>query len=113
MQVFHAGTALKDGGVVSSGGRVLTVTAVRSTLEAALQAANQGVATVGFPGAVYRRDIAHRAIAHLNQGRFVQKMAPNQQVFIICSIFHFQSPTGASAIRPVEWTSLLGTSWWR
>ncbi|KAI3366010.1 hypothetical protein L3Q82_009839 [Scortum barcoo] len=69
LQVFHAGTALKDGGVVSSGGRVLTVTAVRPSLEAALQAANQGVAAMGFPGAVYRRDIGHRAIAHLNQHR--------------------------------------------
>ncbi|XP_072245833.1 trifunctional purine biosynthetic protein adenosine-3 [Leuresthes tenuis] len=69
LQVFHAGTALKEGGVVSSGGRVLTVTAVRSSLEKALQAANQGVAAVGFPGAVYRRDIGHRAIAHLSQQR--------------------------------------------
>uniref|UniRef100_A0A3Q2QYK5 Trifunctional purine biosynthetic protein adenosine-3 n=1 Tax=Fundulus heteroclitus TaxID=8078 RepID=A0A3Q2QYK5_FUNHE len=70
LQVFHAGTALKDGGgVVSSGGRVLTVTAVRSTLEAALQAANRGVGAVGFPGAVYRRDIGHRAVAHLKQHR--------------------------------------------
>ncbi|CAN9498081.1 unnamed protein product [Ophioblennius macclurei] len=64
--VFHAGTALKDGCVVSSGGRVLTVTAVKPTLEAALEAANQGVAAVGFPGAVFRQDIGHRAIAHLN-----------------------------------------------
>nr|XP_057908498.1 trifunctional purine biosynthetic protein adenosine-3 isoform X1 [Doryrhamphus excisus]XP_057908499.1 trifunctional purine biosynthetic protein adenosine-3 isoform X2 [Doryrhamphus excisus] len=69
IQVFHAGTGLKDGQVVSSGGRVLTVTAVRPSLEAALQAANQGVAAVGFPGAVYRRDIGHRAIAHLKQRR--------------------------------------------
>ncbi|XP_041834967.1 trifunctional purine biosynthetic protein adenosine-3 isoform X2 [Melanotaenia boesemani] len=69
LQVFHAGTALKEGGVVSSGGRVLTVTAVRSSLETALQAANQGVAAVGFPGAVYRHDIGHRAIAHLNRHR--------------------------------------------
>lgn len=69
LQVFHAGTALKEGGVVSSGGRVLTVTAVRSSLEAALDSANKGVAAVGFPGAVYRRDIGHRAIAFLNQHR--------------------------------------------
>ncbi|CAL8307987.1 unnamed protein product [Merluccius merluccius] len=67
VQVFHAGTALKGGDVISSGGRVLTVTAVRPSLETALQAANQGVAVVGFPGAVYRRDIGHRAIAHLGQ----------------------------------------------
>ncbi|XP_023185101.1 trifunctional purine biosynthetic protein adenosine-3 isoform X1 [Xiphophorus maculatus] len=69
LQAFHAGTALKDDRVVSSGGRVLAVTAVRSSLEVALQAANQGVAAVGFPGAVYRRDIGHRAIAHQNQNR--------------------------------------------
>ncbi|XP_054649072.1 trifunctional purine biosynthetic protein adenosine-3 isoform X1 [Dunckerocampus dactyliophorus] len=69
IQVFHAGTGLKDGQVVSSGGRVLTVTAVRPSLQAALQAANHGVAAVGFPGAVYRRDIGHRAIAHLKQRR--------------------------------------------
>ncbi|KAF6737181.1 Trifunctional purine biosynthetic protein adenosine-3 [Oryzias melastigma] len=69
LQVFHAGTALKEGGVVSSGGRVLTVTAVRPTLEAALLAANQGVATIGFQGGVYRRDIGHRAIAHLKRRR--------------------------------------------
>ncbi|XP_061745528.1 trifunctional purine biosynthetic protein adenosine-3-like [Nerophis ophidion] len=69
IQVFHAGTGLKDGQVVSSGGRVLTVTAVRPSLESALQAANEGVAAVGFPGAVYRRDIGHRAISHLKQRR--------------------------------------------
>lgn len=69
LQVFHAGTALKEGTVVSSGGRVLTVTGVRSSLEGALEAANKGVAAVGFPGAVYRRDIGHRAIAYLDQRR--------------------------------------------
>lgn len=71
LQVFHAGTALKNGRVVSNGGRVLTVTAVRSSLETALQAANRGVAGVGFPGAVYRCDVGHRAVAYLNQRRCV------------------------------------------
>uniref|UniRef100_A0A3Q2D3C4 Phosphoribosylglycinamide formyltransferase n=1 Tax=Cyprinodon variegatus TaxID=28743 RepID=A0A3Q2D3C4_CYPVA len=103
LQVFHAGTALKDGGVVSSGGRVLTVTAVRSTLEAALQAANQGVATVGFPGAVYRRDIAHRAIAHLNQGSLSYKAsgvdiaAGNQLVEMIKPLAKSTSRPGCNA----------------
>ncbi|KAL1022372.1 hypothetical protein UPYG_G00025910 [Umbra pygmaea] len=69
LQVFHAATALKNGVVVSSGGRVLTITAMRPTLEAALHAANQGVADVGFPGAVFRCDIGHRAITHLTQQR--------------------------------------------
>lgn len=70
VQVFHAGTALKEGGgVITSGGRVLTVTAVRPTLESALQSANVGVAAIGFPDAVYRRDIGHRAIAYLTRTR--------------------------------------------
>ncbi|KAI5090165.1 trifunctional purine biosynthetic protein adenosine-3 [Silurus meridionalis] len=70
LQVYHAGTALKEGGgVVSSGGRVLTVTAVCPNLETALHSANEGVAAVGFPNAVYRRDIGHRAIAYLTRSR--------------------------------------------
>uniref|UniRef100_A0A8C1LXC7 Phosphoribosylglycinamide formyltransferase n=1 Tax=Cyprinus carpio TaxID=7962 RepID=A0A8C1LXC7_CYPCA len=70
IQVFHAGTELKEGGgVMTSGGRVLTVTAVRPTLESALRSANEGVAVISFPDAVYRRDIGHRAIAHLSRSR--------------------------------------------
>ncbi|XP_062865359.1 trifunctional purine biosynthetic protein adenosine-3 isoform X2 [Trichomycterus rosablanca] len=70
LQVFHAGTALTEaGGVTSNGGRVLTVTAVRPTLDDALRRANRGVGAVGFPGAVYRRDIGHRAIAYLRRSR--------------------------------------------
>lgn len=72
LQVFHAGTALKEGGgVVTSGGRVLTVTAVMPSLDSALHKANQGVAAVGFPDAAYRRDIGHRAIAYLTRSRCV------------------------------------------
>ncbi|XP_048124164.1 trifunctional purine biosynthetic protein adenosine-3 [Alosa alosa] len=70
LQVFHAGTALKEGGVVvTSGGRVLTVTAVMPSLDGALHKANQGVASVGFPDAAYRRDIGHRAITYLTRSR--------------------------------------------
>ncbi|NXR71332.1 PUR2 protein, partial [Pycnonotus jocosus] len=69
LEVFHAGTALKDGRVVTSGGRVLTVTAIKEDLPAALREANLGVAAIHFQGAIYRRDIAHRAIAFLRQSR--------------------------------------------
>lgn len=67
--MFHAGTALKDGKVVTSGGRVLTVTAVKEDLMTALQEANNGVAAIHFKGAIYRRDIGYRAIAFLRQSR--------------------------------------------
>ncbi|NXO86657.1 PUR2 protein, partial [Sitta europaea] len=69
LQVFHAGTALKDGRVVTSGGRVLTVTAISQDLPAALREANLGVAAIHFQGATYRRDIGYRAIAFLRQSR--------------------------------------------
>lgn len=61
--VFHAGTALKDGATVTSGGRVLAVTALGNTLRQAVDAAYAGVRAIGFDGAHYRTDIAHRAFA--------------------------------------------------
>ncbi|NXN89035.1 PUR2 protein, partial [Bombycilla garrulus] len=69
LEVFQAGTALKDGRVVTSGGRVLTVTAIKEDLPAALREANLGVAAIHFQGATFRRDIGHRAIAFLRQSR--------------------------------------------
>ncbi|XP_068274870.1 trifunctional purine biosynthetic protein adenosine-3 [Nyctibius grandis] len=69
LEVFHAGTSLKDGKVVTSGGRVLTVTAIKEDLMTALQEANKGVAAIHFKGAIYRKDIGYRAIAFLRQSR--------------------------------------------
>ena len=59
--VFHAGTALKDGQVVTSGGRVLAVTALGDTLQTAVSRAYEAASKIHFAGAHYRRDIAHRA----------------------------------------------------
>jgi phosphoribosylamine--glycine ligase len=58
--VFHAGTAIKGNRVVTSGGRVLSVTAWASSLEAARELAYQRVAKIHFAGSQYRRDIAVR-----------------------------------------------------
>ncbi|KAH0509102.1 Trifunctional purine biosynthetic protein adenosine-3 [Microtus ochrogaster] len=69
LQVFHAGTALKDGRVVTSGGRVLTVTAVQKNLESARDEARKGLAAIKFEGAVYRKDIGFRAVAFLQRPR--------------------------------------------
>lgn len=55
--VFHAGTAAKDGQVVTSGGRVLAVSAVGETLDAALEQAYAHLPNIQFEGAHYRRDI--------------------------------------------------------
>ena len=59
--VFHAGTALKDGGIVTSGGRVLSVTALGKDLREAVDKAYAGVRAISFDGAHYRTDIARRA----------------------------------------------------
>ncbi len=67
-KVFHAGTALKDGAVVSSGGRVLCVTALGETVSAAQQRAYEVVNRIRWSGAQYRHDIGYRAIAR-EQGR--------------------------------------------
>ncbi|MFZ0662854.1 MAG: phosphoribosylamine--glycine ligase [Acidobacteriaceae bacterium] len=60
--VFHAGTALMDKDVLTSGGRVLAVTATAETLQQALNRAYEGMARIHFEGMYYRRDIGHRAL---------------------------------------------------
>ncbi len=59
--VFHAGTALKEGKTVTSGGRVLAVTALGTDLKTAVGRAYEAVDKIRFEGAQYRKDIAHRA----------------------------------------------------
>ncbi len=60
--VFHAGTAEQDGEVVTSGGRVLCVTALGESVRKAQQLAYETLAPIHFDGAQFRRDIGHRAI---------------------------------------------------
>jgi phosphoribosylamine--glycine ligase len=60
--VFHAGTQLVDGQLVTSGGRVLTVTALGDSVRAAQRRAYEAVAQVRFAGQQYRTDIGHLAI---------------------------------------------------
>lgn len=65
--VFHAGTALRDGRLVTRGGRVLGVTALGADIPAAIAAAYAAVAAIRFDGMHFRRDIGHRATAHLGR----------------------------------------------
>ncbi len=60
--VFHAGTALVGGEILTSGGRVLAVTATADTLEDALKHAYDAMGKIHFDGMVYRRDIGGRAV---------------------------------------------------
>ncbi|RPD64812.1 aminoimidazole ribonucleotide synthetase [Lentinus tigrinus ALCF2SS1-6] len=60
---FHAGTSTVDGKTVTSGGRVLCVSAYAPTIREALDAAYAGVSSITFEGKIFRRDIAHRALS--------------------------------------------------
>ncbi len=67
VMVFHAGTAMKDGVLVSNGGRVLNVTARDKSLPAAIERAYAALPKVEFPGVHYRLDIGKKAFKHLKQ----------------------------------------------
>lgn len=60
--IFHSGTTVKDGTLVTSGGRVLAVTAIADTLQQACDRAYAAIGKIHFDGMYYRRDIAYRAL---------------------------------------------------
>lgn len=66
--VFHAGTKTNDGALVTSGGRVLAVTALGQNLKAAIERAYRGVDRIRFDGCHYRKDIGHKALARIQGG---------------------------------------------
>jgi phosphoribosylamine--glycine ligase len=61
--IFHAGTALRDGRLVTDGGRVLCVTALGDSIKLAQRRAYEIASAIRFEGVQYRRDIGFRAIA--------------------------------------------------
>lgn len=63
--VFHAGTAEKDGRIVTAGGRVLGVTALGNTVAAAIERAYQGVEKISWRGVQFRRDIGKKALGRI------------------------------------------------
>ena len=63
--VFHAGTAAKDGVIVTAGGRVLNIVAEAADIKSAVEKAYRGVDRVHFKDAFCRRDIAHRALERM------------------------------------------------
>ena len=67
VKVFHAGTTLKDGKAITSGGRVLCVTALGGTVAAAQQHAYEVVRQIRWNGAQYRTDIGYRAMVREQQ----------------------------------------------
>lgn len=62
-KIFQAGTALKDGKIVTSGGRVLCATALGATVREAQAKAYELASKISWDGMFYRHDIAYRAVA--------------------------------------------------
>jgi phosphoribosylamine--glycine ligase len=62
IQVFHAGTAWENGHYVTSGGRVLGVTALGGSIDKSIALAYEGVSKISWDGAYYRRDIGSKAL---------------------------------------------------
>ncbi len=62
VMVFHAGTAQQDGQIVTSGGRVLCVTALGESVKAAQAKAYEVAQKIAFDGVQYRKDIGYRAL---------------------------------------------------
>lgn len=65
VQLFHAGTELRDGQIVAVGGRALTIAATGSDISAARDAAYAAVAALDWPDGYYRRDIGLRALSRV------------------------------------------------
>jgi len=61
VEVYHAATAMKDGRLVTAGGRVLTVVGRGATFDAAIERAYAGVSRISFDRMQYRRDIGQKA----------------------------------------------------
>lgn len=69
VMVFHAGTTLTDGVVVTNGGRVLNVTAIGETIEDAIRKAYVAAGKIHFEGAHYRKDIGAKALRRITATR--------------------------------------------
>jgi phosphoribosylamine--glycine ligase len=63
IEVFHAGTKLNNGRVVTSGGRVLGITALGDGVEEAIKKVYKALESVSWEGAYYRHDIGAKAVA--------------------------------------------------
>lgn len=100
LEVFHAGTAMKDGKVLTSGGRVLTVTAIDKDIVTALEHANKGVVAIHFQGAIYRKDIGYRAVAFLRQSSGLSYKESGVDIAAGNDLVRAIKPFAAATARP-------------
>ena len=124
--ICHAGTAEQDGTIVTSGGRVLNVTALGGDLTEARQRAYRAVRDIKFRGARFRRDIGWRELARTAGGyaasgvdidegnRAVEllkkKVEATHSAGVLGGIGSFGGALDASALKKFEHPVLLGTT---
>jgi phosphoribosylamine--glycine ligase len=72
VQVFHAGTAMKDGRLVTAGGRVLSVAARGMTLQEAKERVYEAAGHIRFEGMHYRKDIGWRGLQKIDKRKFLE-----------------------------------------
>jgi phosphoribosylamine--glycine ligase len=70
--VFHSGTALKDGQMITNGGRVLGVTGLGEDIPGAIKKTYQAVKKISWDGVHYRTDIGQKALCTLTKDRNVK-----------------------------------------
>ena len=66
IKIFHAGTSMADGNIVTAGGRVLCATALGDTVSQAKQKAYDAINEINYDGMFFRNDIGYRAIQREN-----------------------------------------------
>jgi len=124
--LFHAGTVESNGSVVTSGGRVLNVTATGTDLEEARARAYQAVGDILFRGCQFRRDIGWRELARtsgsyatsgvdINEGNravelLKKKVDAAHSAGVLGGIGSFGGALDASALKNFEHPVLLGTT---
>ena len=65
--VYHAGTKINNGEIVTNGGRVIAVTSLNSDIKSALSDSNELAGTIDFDGKFYRRDIGLDLLRYENE----------------------------------------------
>ena len=67
IKVFHAGTKTENGKILTSGGRVLCITAVGKDLPSSIQKAYEGVSKISFKDMAFRKDIGKKGLKNLGE----------------------------------------------
>jgi phosphoribosylamine--glycine ligase len=96
VMVFHAGTALKDGAVVTGGGRVLGVTALGDSIGKAIQKAYQAVGKISWNNVQYRKDIGGKALVRFQTPNSRSTMIRSRAAKASFTVWHTITPLPAA-----------------